>query len=849
MAEQVGEIYYTVDFQTDTLTRGATNAEKSLDKLGNSFKKADKSGKSLSESVQQANRSMSGATSSATNLASMLGRLASAAVALATLKKLVDVQREFDRLNAGLVTATGGAENAAKAFAALQDFAAKTPFDLAQTTKAFTQLVNFGLDPSERALNSYGNTASALGKDLSQMVEAVADATTGEFERLKEFGIKAKTEGDKLSLTFRGTTTTIGNSAQEIEKYLIALGENEFAGNMAARAKTLDGDISNLGDTWDGLFRAVSQAGVGDLIRQAVLTATDALSELTAEISSGALQAEIVALGGKFRGFANDASESTRLLGEIFREESNGIVYAGGETVAFLVDAFRDLPENVRAFIQLMVVEVLSGFESAQAYATAFKDGIAAIFSDQTFAGVGAALDAELSRINEVRTSSIDTIVSERDAALDSYSKQQEAARKLREEFDKGQAASGQGQGDRLAQFRVKGTGEQKADTETAKAAQKTADAITKQITALQQQADMLGMTETEAELYKLQLAGATDEQIRAAASSRALIDAYEQQADAEKAAADAAEEAKKKREAQRQTLGQLDPIAGEQMNFEQQIAELKALNEAKLIEDQRYLDLKAQAETAHDQQMKVLQEENFRRQSAANELLMASLDQLQQGATDALVGLVTGASNGEEAIQALASSILNEAVGALVEMGVQYVKNAVMGQAAAATATATAAASGAAMAASYAPAAAAASIASFGTAATTGLAAMASAIPAMIGLVSGRQYGGPVSAGNMYRINENGAPEVFQSANGRQYMLPNTSGQVVSNKDATASGESAVNVSVNLYESAEKAGTVEQSTGEDGTQFINIFVADIMKNGKSAQAIQSVYGVKRQGR
>ena len=35
-----------------------------------------------------------------------------------------------------------------------------------------------------------------MGKDLSQMIEAVADATTGEFERLKEFGIKAGKEGD-----------------------------------------------------------------------------------------------------------------------------------------------------------------------------------------------------------------------------------------------------------------------------------------------------------------------------------------------------------------------------------------------------------------------------------------------------------------------------------------------------------------------------------------------------------------------------------------------------------------------------------------------------------------------------
>ena len=58
--------------------------------------------------------------------------------------------------------------------------------------QGFTKLVALGLNPSQRAMESYGNTAAAMGKDLSQMIEAVADAATGEFERLKEFGIKSK---------------------------------------------------------------------------------------------------------------------------------------------------------------------------------------------------------------------------------------------------------------------------------------------------------------------------------------------------------------------------------------------------------------------------------------------------------------------------------------------------------------------------------------------------------------------------------------------------------------------------------------------------------------------------------
>lgn len=42
-----------------------------------------------------------------------------------------------------------------------------------------------------------------------------------------------------------------------------------------------------------------------------------------------------------------------------------------------------------------------------------------------------------------------------------------------------------------------------------------------------------------------------------------------------------------------------------------------------------------------------------------------------------------------------------------------------------------------------------------------------------------GRQYGGPVSAGSMYRVNEAGRPEMFTAANGNQFMLPTASGNV----------------------------------------------------------------------
>lgn len=200
-------------------------------------------------------------------------------VAIAT--EVVRAQREFDKLNAALITATGSTKSAGEAFSALQRFAAQTPYDLAQVTDAFLQLRSLGLTPSERALTSFGNTAAAKSKDLKTVVEAVADAATGEFERLKEaFGITAKQAGDNVKFTFQGVTTTLRKNASEIEEYLTRIGEVQFGGGMARQAVTLDGAISNLNDTWQQTLVSFSQSGFGDGVMGSVKALSGALTDL-----------------------------------------------------------------------------------------------------------------------------------------------------------------------------------------------------------------------------------------------------------------------------------------------------------------------------------------------------------------------------------------------------------------------------------------------------------------------------------------------------------------------------------------------------------------------------------------
>lgn len=251
------------------------------------------------------------------------------------VSQVIDAQREFDKLNASLVTATGSTANAAQAFGALQRFASTTPYSVSEATEAFIKLRNLGLNPGEKALTSYGNTAASMGKSLNQLIEAVADAATGEFERLKEFGIKAKQNGDLVNFTFQGTTKTIGNNAKEIQKYLIDIGNVNFAGAMEKRLNTLDGAISNLGDAWQSTLRAVSTGGFGEGLQASVLALSNALSDL-GDIFK-AVGGEATSEGSKVK----EAAELHEALTFTFK----GIAIVG----VGLVGAFREIGSELGA--------------------------------------------------------------------------------------------------------------------------------------------------------------------------------------------------------------------------------------------------------------------------------------------------------------------------------------------------------------------------------------------------------------------------------------------------------------------------------------------------------------------
>jgi hypothetical protein len=214
--------------------------------------------------------------SAATAKAGFMGMFA-ALGGLAAGAFIVKTASDFEKLQTQLVTTEGSVASANVAFQQIQKFAATTPYSLEEVTGSFIKLKNLGLEPSEKALTAYGNTASSMGKSLDQFIEAVADASTGEFERLKEFGIKASQQGDEVALTFKGQTDVIGNNAEAIQAYLQNIGNTEFSGAMERQMDTLSGQASNLADAFAQSANSIAGTGGFNSVLTDVFSDTAAL--------------------------------------------------------------------------------------------------------------------------------------------------------------------------------------------------------------------------------------------------------------------------------------------------------------------------------------------------------------------------------------------------------------------------------------------------------------------------------------------------------------------------------------------------------------------------------------------
>lgn len=303
----------------------------------------------------------------------------------------------------------------------------------------------------------------------------------------------------------------------------------------------------------------------------------------------------------------------------------------------------------------------------------------------------------------------------------------------------------------------------------------------------------------------------------------------------------------------------QTSPMFAVETNYQKDLAALNAYAVAYPQKITEIEQTRAAIEAQYRQQRMDAMWEEWQQQSLGAQLFGTALDSAMSTASNSITGLLTGTMSVQDAMRSLGSTVLNSLVNSFVEMGVEWVKSAVMGQTAqvAATATTTAAqtaglatttaastAAAATTTAAWTPAAIVASIGSFGGAATIGVGAVLGALA--MGIAGKRKNGGPVSAGSMYEVGEGNAPEIFQASTGRQYMIPGNSGKVISNKDISGGGGGVV-VYNNVYNNSSNTSATSRATDNgDGSITIETFISDMNEGGPMSQSISRNFNTNR---
>lgn len=325
----------------------------------------------------------------------------------------------------------------------------------------------------------------------------------------------------------------------------------------------------------------------------------------------------------------------------------------------------------------------------------------------------------------------------------------------------------------------------------------------------------------------------------------------------------------------QQQAQGEVDPVQRLANQHAQELALIQQFETQKGQLTANGLALMNAANTQYEQARIAAQWEIFRNQSTTNELMASAVDGFASQAANSLTGLIDGTQSASEAFRNLGSAIANSVVQALVEVGVQYLKNAAMAMIADKMTSSSSQQAGAQTAAAWAPAAAAASIATFGGAAIAGIAGMVAAFAIGAALAGKRKNGGTVGAGGAYQVGEGNMPELLQTKNGL-IMIPGDRGRVFSNKDVTGSsptiqkastgkeylpassasssqsGDSSKrSIQVNIQLIDQTNGNQHNITGVEAVQqgdvvTVSGFLEDMDRGGPMSSGMESLYGLRR---
>lgn len=256
--------------RTDDFQSGIKGAER----------QADKSARNIERSGEKAKKSWQNVGSAVTSLKGLFAGFVTAAF----FKEIADVVAGNEKVISSFRAITDNVDQARAVFTTFNNLSRELPQSFDEIQQSVLTLGKSGIMPTTDLIKDLSNIAAGTGKSLTEVSQAVYSATAGQLRGLQQLGIQAEKSGDKIKMTFKGSTVEISNSKQALLDYVSSVSKSDFAGAAESQMQGLTGAVKNVGDAWGDFLYAIGgngNGGLGEVITQAVWIAVDALDGLS----------------------------------------------------------------------------------------------------------------------------------------------------------------------------------------------------------------------------------------------------------------------------------------------------------------------------------------------------------------------------------------------------------------------------------------------------------------------------------------------------------------------------------------------------------------------------------------
>lgn len=309
--------------------------EKSFSEMTSKFQKMEATFRATGTGLAQIGSTLTGAFRG-------LAAVVNVAGIAAVISQITSNLQQAEQAVSSLTAVTGRLDTARVLFDDLNNLSREIPQDFNQITQAALTLNKAGLQPTSQNIKSLAAIALGTGQSLTGVAQAMSNAAMGQLRGLRQLGINAVQEGDKLKLTYRGVTETVKADTKSLQQYMNRLAENSFGEVLEYQMEGVTGATKQLGEAWGDLYRALGESGVGDIIIQAMHDVRDILDSVTAKLNSPEWASYIKSIQVLFENLRDGVKSAIQAVEETWDQFIDGLEDSSKEGTDYASTYFKN---------------------------------------------------------------------------------------------------------------------------------------------------------------------------------------------------------------------------------------------------------------------------------------------------------------------------------------------------------------------------------------------------------------------------------------------------------------------------------------------------------------------------